>query len=156
MGKIIDFELNENKYEIFIPSCKELIQWGKDNNFDNPEAKYYESMSTFVSSPYDLIAQLDDAGIDCESITCFDLFTMFCGANLIDEFLKLTIKINGNDFKEYELMKNTENEEIILYNYEYEQQFNAEAFNKIFDIICEEFNIKNRRKTRFANKLASK
>lgn len=42
--------------------------------FDNEEA-YYEAVTAIVSTPNDMMVQLDDAGIDFTTVKDFDLFT---------------------------------------------------------------------------------
>ena len=51
------------------PSLGEIEEYG--------ESKYLNMLSVFVSSPFDMIAQLDDANIDFTKITSYQLFCLF-------------------------------------------------------------------------------
>lgn len=50
---------------IMVPSVGEIL--------DN-EDQYYEAVSTIIATPYDMMVQLDDAGIDFTQINDFELF----------------------------------------------------------------------------------
>lgn len=52
---------------VYVPTVGEII--------DNEEA-YYESVYSMIATPYDMMVQLDDAGIDFTKINDYDLFTL--------------------------------------------------------------------------------
>lgn len=58
--------INDN-ITISIPTVGEVI--------DNEDI-YYSCISMIVSTPYDMMVQLDDAGIDFTKISCWDLFCL--------------------------------------------------------------------------------
>ena len=56
-----------NQYiKIYSPEVYEVIDFGEDN--------YYRVLNLFVRKPYDIAVELDDNGIDYQSITDWDLF----------------------------------------------------------------------------------
>lgn len=55
---------------IRIPSVGEILE---------AEDEYYEAVSTIIATPYDMMVQLDDAGIDFTKITSFELFCLTLG-----------------------------------------------------------------------------
>ena len=63
------YEIND-KIHIMIPTVGQVL--------DN-EDKYFEVVYTIVATPYDLMVQLDDNGIDFSKITSFDLFCLLFG-----------------------------------------------------------------------------
>lgn len=60
------YDIND-KIHIEIPTLGTVL--------DNEE-KYFEAVYTIVATPYDLMVQLDDNGIDFSKITSFDLFCL--------------------------------------------------------------------------------
>lgn len=63
------YDIND-KIHIMIPTVGEVI---------NNEEKYFEAVYTIVATPYDLMVQLDDNGIDFSKISSFDLFCLLFG-----------------------------------------------------------------------------
>lgn len=144
MSKTISFDYNEDKYDIFIPSYSDLIELHKDKNIKEVEEYYYNLLGSFYITPTNFAVGLDDAGIDFTSITNFELFCAVIKQNeQTNNFLELTISVNGNKFRDYDVYEDKITKEIVLYNLEYEHKFTEDIYNKIFDIITNEFNIKN-------------
>lgn len=56
-----------DKISITVPTVGEIL--------DN-EDQYYEAVSTIVATPYDMMVQLDDAGIDFTKINDYELFCL--------------------------------------------------------------------------------
>lgn len=93
------------------------------------EDKYYESISLIVSTPYDMMVQLDDVGIDFTKITDWDLFCLLF-KNLQNRDMSLIFgDINLNDF---ETAVNKQNGNIILLN----RKTGAIIDRAIHDKIC--------------------
>lgn len=93
------------------------------------EDKYYESISLIVSTPYDMMVQLDDVGIDFTKITNWDLFCLLF-KNLQNRDMSLIFgDINLNDF---ETAVNKQNGNIILLN----RKTGAIIDRAIHDKIC--------------------
>ena len=53
---------------VYIPTVGEILS--------SDDREYYQMVTTLTSSPYDLMVQLDDMGIDYEQITDFELFML--------------------------------------------------------------------------------
>lgn len=60
-----DYIINEY-IRIHLPTIREIKEFGEDN--------YYSVLSMFIRKPYDLAVELDDANIDYQTITDYDLF----------------------------------------------------------------------------------
>lgn len=54
--------------KIVIPTVGDII--------DSDESSYYGMVSSLTSSPYDMMAQLDEAGVDFTKINSYDLFLL--------------------------------------------------------------------------------
>ena len=63
------YDINDKVY-IKIPTVGEVLA---------DEDKYFEIVYTIIATPYDLMVQLDDNGIDFTKITSFDLFCLLFG-----------------------------------------------------------------------------
>lgn len=66
MGLLYDHSIRINDYiEVRIPTIEEIM---------HDEDLYYGMVSSLVSTPYDLMVQLDDIGVDFTTIDDFELF----------------------------------------------------------------------------------
>lgn len=63
------YNINDRIY-VKIPTVGEVLA---------DEDKYFEIVYTIIATPYDLMVQLDDNGIDFTKITSFDLFCLLFG-----------------------------------------------------------------------------
>ena len=63
------YDINDKVY-VKIPTIGEVLA---------DEDKYFEIVYTIIATPYDLMVQLDDNGIDFTKITSFDLFCLLFG-----------------------------------------------------------------------------
>lgn len=77
------------------------------------ENSYYATTSLLTSTPFALIVQLDDKGIDYENVSEFELFTMII-KGLSQKDLHLIIK--GVEPENLQICKNEESDEIVLYD----------------------------------------
>ena len=89
---------------IYIPTVGEVC---------DAEDEYFAAVSMIVSTPYDMIVQLDDAGVDFSTIDTYELFCMmFSSLQKIDTRL-----IFGDlDLAKFELMMNEKTEELVFYD----------------------------------------
>lgn len=89
------------------------IQIPKVGDVWDMEDDYYSAVSCIISTPYDMMVQLDEAGIDFTKITTFELFCrMFSNLQEIDTSL-----IFGElDLSKFELAFNKRIDEPVLYN----------------------------------------
>lgn len=77
------------------------------------ELKYYSTCTLLTSTPYEMMVQLDDIGIDYETITDFDLFVRgFCNSTKNDLNLILP-NINPQNFQ---LIQNEQTQEFAIYD----------------------------------------
>lgn len=53
---------------VYVPTVGEILS--------SDDRAYYQTVTTLTSTPYDLMVQLDDMGIDYEQITDFELFML--------------------------------------------------------------------------------
>lgn len=120
-GLLYKTEHKINDYiTVKIPTVGEIIE---------NEDKYYESISLIVSTPYDMMVQLDDVGIDFTKITDWDLFCLLF-KNLQSRDMSLIFgDISLNDF---ETAVNKQNGNIILLN----RKTGAIIDKAIHDKIC--------------------
>ena len=77
------------------------------------EDDYFAAVSSIISTPYDMMVQLDDNGIDFSKLDKFELFCMlFGGLQKMDTRL-----IFGElDLTKFSLAKNTKSNELVLYD----------------------------------------
>ena len=133
MGKTINFEMNENKYEVFIPSYSDF---GTD--IENA-VEYFTLLGTFCMTPTDAIVAIEDAGVDFETVTNFDLFMMMLKSGMSDKLFRFTVKVNGIAFDGFEPHEDTTTKELVLFNPETGVAIYENAFDKIFNILVDEF-----------------
>lgn len=80
--------------------------------WDN-EDEYFSNVYSIISTPYDMMVQLDDMGIDFTTITTFELFCLMFN-NLRESD---TSMIFGDlDLKKFEIALNKKTNEVILFN----------------------------------------
>ena len=65
--RISDYEIND-KIAVHVPTVNEIFDFG--------DQKYYSIVQTLIATPFDLMVELDDIGIDYESITNYQLFLL--------------------------------------------------------------------------------
>lgn len=120
-GLLYKTEHKINDYiTIKIPTIGEIIE---------NEDKYYENISLIVSTPYDMMVQLNDVGIDFTKITDWDLFCLLF-KNLQNRDVSL---IFGDiNLKDFETAVNKQNGNIILLN----RKTGAIIDRAIHDKIC--------------------
>lgn len=68
----LDFQITD-KLVIKHPTLLEIIEYG--------EANYNASVRLFTTKPYDYMVEIDDAGLDYETVDEFDLFLQFYREN---------------------------------------------------------------------------
>ena len=97
------YKIND-KISIIIPTVGEII--------DNEE-EYYSLVSMVTSMPIDLQVQLDDMGIDYTKVTEWDVFLISFNVMKTPDTKLLFGEL---DLSLFELMKNEQNQEIVLYD----------------------------------------
>lgn len=100
-----EFKINDN-ISVMIPKVGDII---------DSEDEYYNIVSIFTSMPIDMIAPLDEVGIDFSTINEWELFLLlFEQLKVVDTRLVL----GGLDLKKFEIYVNTQNGNIVLRNEE--------------------------------------
>ena len=110
-------------FSIVIPTVREIIQ---SEDTDN---KYYDNVSLLLATPYDMMVQLDDIGIDFSTLTNWDLFCLIFG-ELKSRDMSLILK--GINFRDFEPAINTQNNELVFIN----RETGAVIDKAIHDQIC--------------------
>ena len=95
------YDIND-KIHIHIPTVREVL--------DNEE-KYYEVVYSIIATPYDLMVQLDDNGIDFTKINSFELFCLLFG-HLRE--MDTTMVFGDLDLKRFKLTLNPQNGNYVL------------------------------------------
>lgn len=98
------YRIND-KIHIEFPTVREIM-------FDIGEKKYWTAIYSIVSTPSDLIAQLDDRGLDWEKVADFDIFIM----NFILNGDGIKVLLPMIDTTKFVLTENPDSKEIILYD----------------------------------------
>lgn len=93
-----------NKISIRLPTLGKIFDWG--------EHEYYGAVSSLCATPYDLMVQLDDIGVDFNKVSEFDVFgMMFRGMSA--ERAKMVFA-QPIDPKNFVLAKNESNGEPVI------------------------------------------
>lgn len=119
---------------IKIPTVGEILE--------NHE-EYYETVSVLISTPYSMMVQLDDVGIDFTQISDWDLFCMLFPEIQKKDTSKIFIDLNLNDFDF--AMKN-DSGEIILYNEKNGAVIDRSVYRKISNYISKMLNLERENK----------
>lgn len=119
---------------IKIPTVGEILE--------NHE-EYYETVSVLISTPYSMMVQLDDVGIDFTQISDWDLFCMLFPEIQKKDTSKIFIDLNLNDFDF--AMKN-DSGEIILYNEKNGAVIDRSVYRNISNYISKMLNLERENK----------
>lgn len=133
-------EINDH-IKIMIPSVGDIV---------DKEEEYYSMVFAITSMPIDLMAQLDDAGIDFTSINEYDLFLMMF-QNLKTQDTSLLF--GDLDLSKFNLAINEQNGTVVLLDTENDIKIDRAIHGYIADVLRKIHHLeKNRRKP--ANKEA--
>lgn len=133
-------EINDH-IKIMIPSVGDIV---------DKEEEYYSMVFAITSMPIDLMAQLDDAGIDFTSINEYDLFLMMF-QNLKTQDTSLLF--GDLDLSKFNLAINEQNGTVVLLDTENDIKIDRAIYGYIADVLRKIHHLeKNRRKP--ANKEA--
>ena len=99
--RVDDYRINE-KVSVHVPSVDEIFDFG--------DQKYYSIVQSLVSTPFDLMVELDDVGIDYETITNYQLFMLMFESIAMNEKDTSILfgDLNLKNFKEADNLKNGE------------------------------------------------
>ena len=65
--RLNEYTIN-NKISVHVPSVDEVFAFG--------DQKYYSIVQSLVATPFDLMVELDDIGVDYESLSDYQLFLL--------------------------------------------------------------------------------
>jgi hypothetical protein len=128
------FRINDS-ISVTIPTVGQVI---------DDEDSYYGLVSILTAMPIDLIAQLDDAGIDFTSVNSYDIFLMmFNGLKTQDT----SLVFGDLDLSKFQIAMNEQNGNIVLVDPEKDIVIDRLIHSKIADVLRRIHNLdKNRRK----------
>lgn len=118
------YTINDKVY-IEFPTVRQIM-------FEIGEKNYWSTLFLLISTPSDIIAQLDDLGLDWEKVSDFDIFIRHF-IFMSDEQIKIFLPtISKNSFK---LFENKNTQEIILYDDENDIVIDRLIADKISDYL---------------------
>lgn len=97
-----------DKISIYIPTVGEVL---------DHEEPYYQSMTSIIATPFDMMVQLYDAGVDFTTINDFELFCIMF-QHIRDADTSMLFK--DLDLSKFVFAKNTQNGNIILFDEEHD------------------------------------
>ena len=104
--KVNEYKVND-KISVHVPTVDEIFDFG--------DQKYYSTVQTLVATPFDLMVELDDIGIDYESITDYQLFVLMMESIAINED-DTTIFFGNLNLKNFQEAVKTKNGEKVLWD----------------------------------------
>lgn len=118
-----------DKISVRVPTVRDIL--------DN-EDEYYSAVALFVSTPYDMMAQLDSVGIDFTEINDWDLFClMFRELQRRD----LSLIFDDLDLSKFIIKSNEKNGEIIFVNEELDIVIDRGIHTQITNFLRDVLNI---------------
>ena len=117
-----------NKITITFPTIREILLYG--------EQKFFSLISALTSTASDLIAELDDKGIDWEEA---DDFIIFVSRFMFLDGLNILVNLNPSEFEiKY---KDEKQEDIVLYNKKNDITIDKNVYNYLADYIRKAFGL---------------
>ncbi len=104
--RISDYEIND-KIAVHVPTVDEIFDFG--------DQKYYSIVQTLVATPFDLMVELDDIGIDYETITDYQLFILMMESIAVNED-DTSILFGDLNLKGFQEAVNPQNGEKVLWS----------------------------------------
>ncbi len=101
-----EYRIND-KISVHVPSVGEIFDFG--------DQKYYSMVQSLIATPFDLMVELDDIGIDYEKITDFQLFMLMMESIAFNEN-DTSIFFGDLDLSGFQEAVNKCNGEMALYN----------------------------------------
>lgn len=103
-----EYRIND-KISVHVPTVEEIFDYG--------DQKYYSIVQTLIATPFDLMVELDDIGIDYETITDFQLFMLMLESIAVNED-DTSILFGSLDLKKFQEAENKQNGERALLDVE--------------------------------------
>ena len=127
------YRINDD-IRVVIPTVGEII--------DN-EDTYYGLVSLLTSSPFDLMVQLDDAGIDFTEINDYELFLMLFPSMQSQDTSLIFGDLNLSDFG---IATNNQNGEVVLWNQKTDVVIDRAIHGKIAYVLRKILHLEKNRK----------
>lgn len=99
-----EYKINDH-ISVHVPSVEEIFDFG--------DQKYYGIVQSLIATPFDLMVELDDIGIDYETITDFQLFMLMLESIAVNEN-DTTILFGDLNLKSLREAENSQNGERVL------------------------------------------
>ena len=128
-----EYVINDS-IKINIPTVDEVL---------NDEDNYNSIVATVTATPYTMMVQLDDIGIDFSEIDEYDLF-LLTSSSLAH--MDTRIVFGDLDFSKFQVMRNTQNNTIVLYDAENDIVIDRSIYVQICDAIRKVNNLKKENK----------
>lgn len=106
--KVRDYPIT-NKISVHIPTVDEIFDFG--------DQKYYNMVQSLTSTPFDLMVELDDIGIDYETLTDYQMFILMIQSIAFNE-QDTSILFGDLDLCNFKEAEDTTNGEHILWDEE--------------------------------------
>lgn len=104
--RVNDYKVND-KISVHVPTVDEIFDFG--------DQKYYNIVQTLIATPFDLMVELDDIGIDYETITDYQLFVLMMESIAMNED-DTSIFFGNLDLKNFRESVNPQNGEKVLWD----------------------------------------
>lgn len=104
--RVRDYEIND-KIAVHVPTVDEIFEFG--------DQKYYSIVQTLIATPFDLMVELDDIGIDYETITDYQLFLLMMESIAANEN-DTSILFGNLNLKKFQEADNLQNGEKVLWD----------------------------------------
>lgn len=104
--KVRNYKVND-KISVYVPTVDEIFDFG--------DQKYYSIVQTLVATPFDLMVELDDIGIDYETITDYQLFILMMESIAVNED-DTSILFGDLNLKGFQEAVNPQNGEKVLWS----------------------------------------
>lgn len=104
--KVRNYKVND-KISVHVPTVDEIFDFG--------DQKYYSIVQTLVATPFDLMVELDDIGIDYETITDYQLFILMMESIAVNED-DTSILFRDLNLKGFQEAVNPQNGEKVLWS----------------------------------------
>lgn len=104
--RVKDYKINE-KISVHVPTVDEIFEFG--------DQKYYSMAQTLIATPFELMVELDDIGIDYETITDYQLFVLMMESLAVQED-NTSILFSDLNLKNFREAVNTKNKERVLWD----------------------------------------
>lgn len=106
--RVNDYAVNQH-IAVHVPKVEEIFDFG--------DQKYYSIVQTLIATPFDLMVELDDIGIDYETISAFQLFVLMLESIAVNE-TDTAIFFGDLDLKKFREAENPKNGEKVLWDQE--------------------------------------